>query len=362
MYYRRRRRRLTVIENVLNTLESTPTPAAVATFVEEEGNREVQHDQRLIAPFVTPQDITKKRHRGELDHFEIHRQKRKKTHYEKYVPRKRIQFDPPQANMPYNRRKRIRTTARPSRFNSTLGNRPGKHASRKVTWFKDITTSGDKVPNSYRLIEIAHNTDESIINTRRGDYCNVKGVKLRTWFRLNNLLKADDPAFTYPLQVRWAVINPKNNNGGISVPTSDFFVKRSPTTTIYRDFPGTGTWYDFMTEKINREEYGVLKEGSFMMGKNAGQSQVLSSTYPRMTDPGNVKMIDIWIPIRKQMKFNSTASQVPDVNLYFVWWYCALADSTQSQIFPGGDPPNVQHPIQEMHEKKIYFTNAAVYS
>jgi hypothetical protein len=273
---------------------------------------------------------------------------------------KRIDFSSPQRRkrtplspMP-SARKRSRI-AGPSRYRSTLGRRPGKHGSRKHTTNSgSYTAFPDKALNSIRLVEINHGTDESQISQRRGDLVNVRGVKFRIWFRYDVTLQPPSNNFIWPLTVRWAIINPKNNNGGLGVPSTDFFISANPTTKVSVDFPGTGNWFDYMAVKINREEYGVLQEGSFTMSKDTTQVALTNGTI--LGDKQGWKMLDIWVPINKQMKFNSTLSAFPDVNLYFCWWFDIMGTDLTAQTWATGSP------LEQFHQKTVYFSNAAMYS
>lgn len=282
-------------------------------------------------------------------HKAIERQRRPYRQYP--TPQKLFQDPDP---MP-TARKRQRVAA-PSRFRSTLGRRPGKFGSRKHSVNNGTYAPFlDKALNSFRLVEINHGTDESQISQRRGDLVNVKGVKLRMWFRFQSDVGLD-AKFTWPYQIRWAIVNPKNNNGGTFVPSSDFFIANNPTTKVSRDFPGTGNWFDYMTEKINREEYGVLQQGSFIMAKDT--TQTVSGTVTYKSDRQGWKLLDIWVPINKQMKFNSTTSAFPDVNLYFVWWFDIMGYDGTAQVFT----TLAGSPLEQFHMKKIYFSNSAMYT
>lgn len=251
---------------------------------------------------------------------------------------------------PYNRR----GVARRTQFRTNLGRRAGKYSTRRHAVKGDAATIPDKTMASFRLMQIPYDADESKINTRRGNQVKVSGVKLRIQFKLNNLPTSDANQTLRPLMVRWAIINPKVNNGGLTVPTEDFFISSNPVSKQSEDFPALGPQFVWMNRKINRELYGVLKQGQFIL-QNSPSGNASSGTQIVVRNTG-MRGLNIYVPIKRQMIFEATTSTVPTENIYFCYWYCQLGDGDDAKVFDTGSKP-----ISQFHEHITYFRNSAMF-
>mgnify|MGYP000228474275 CR=1 FL=1 len=255
-------------------------------------------------------------------------------------------------------------SARRSQYNNQLGRRPGSYKVRRHTVTAQVTNVPDKTVNSFRLIYVGHDTDETKINKRRANIANVKGVKLNCWFQMPEEANQEFASVAYPIQVRWAVINPKDNNGGGTISTNEFFIAANPEDTLTRDFPASGDSFQFMNRKINREQYGVLKEGHFVLRPDPGNAATVTPSAP---NTGNKRMaastqknIKCYVPVKRQMQWADTATTKPthpEQNLYFVWWYCKLGDMVSGNRFSAANPA-----VLNNHEMTTFFTNAKLYS
>ncbi|AKV62277.1 putative capsid protein [Hermit crab associated circular virus] len=248
----------------------------------------------------------------------------------------------------------ISTHMRKSAYHRNLGRRVGKYSTRRTlyTGFKNDLVS--KKTYWSRLIRIPHYGagQEEHIKYRRGAYCNVRGVKINYWFSM-------DANTQYPVQVRWAIINPKVNEGtDLTLVTNpeNFFISKDPTTEQSENFPTTGNYFKYMNRKINRELYGVLKEGTFTMSIDPAAAVPNPGVVYR---PGSaVKKIALYVPVNRQMKWNNVvagdANGYPEQNLYFVWWYDTAANDNTN--------PSASPLVQEFHEKTIYFKNSQMFA
>lgn len=252
--------------------------------------------------------------------------------------------------------------ARKTRYHSQLGRRPGKYATRRHTFnATGSTTKVDKDFANYRLIKLDWSEDETKINKRRGQLVNVKGVKLDHFWVIKPNTAANEST-AWPLQVRWAVINPKDNDGALSIPNPppEFFIAKDPEGQMSQDFPTTGSYFQFMGRKINREKYGVLAEGSFIIKQDNQPSQSVATnptelTY-RITYNKMYHRLRVWIPINRQMKWADNTGANPETNIYLCWWYCAYGDDRTERIFESNDTP-----IKHFGEQTVYFSNAAMF-
>lgn len=110
-----------------------------------------------------------------------------------------------------------------------------------------------------------------------------------------------------------------------------------------------------MNRKINRELYGVLKEGQFVLQNSPGGNAASASNVV-VRNTGN-RGLNIYIPIKRQMIFENTTSTTPTENIYFCYWYCKLGDLDSAKAFSTGAKP-----IYQFHETITYFRNSAMFA
>lgn len=238
-----------------------------------------------------------------------------------------------------------------SRYHHQLGRRPGAYSTRRTQNPLDQTVAQDKQWYSERLVLVPHSADDTEINTRKGQLVNVRGVKLRMWFQLrgegSNLLK--------PLQIRWAILNPADNDGtDLTTGPANFFIDPNPTSTQAKDFPATSgaetRCFDFHNRKINRDEFGIVKEGSFVITNKNGLDN--SNRFGQDI----LKSLNLYIPINKQMKWTNDVTPYPETNLYFCWWYTTMGETSTSQRYTGATAPLIMD-----GEFITYFTNSRMF-
>lgn len=201
----------------------------------------------------------------------------------------------------------------------------------------------DKTQYVERLVTAPYSTDEKM-NSRQGRLANVRGVKLRMWFNLKNQSEVSNK-FDYPIMVRWAILNPKENTGELGdVGPTNFFIGVDPDQEEATDFPGTGNCFQFQNRQINRRQYGVMQQGKFVLHQNP------SSTSDRL-GLGAQKSIYLWLPIKRQMKWASNVTETPNTNVYFVYWYTVKGDKDTARYFTDG-------PIDMTAEAITYFKDS----
>lgn len=259
-------------------------------------------------------------------------------------------------------------TYRRTAYRNLLGRRVGKYGTRKATINETNTSlAPDRQQYWDPLVYIEWSDNDDIINVRKGRLVNVRGVKIKHIFKLNPDIARTDPIFHKPLRVRWAVVFPKeqpffpNTISG----EPDFFINSNPSTSIATAFPkDTGAHFALFNRKINREKFGVMKEGQFILCNDQGNSNATFASAPTSrgkVTTGTTKIINMYIPINRQMRWgtNQTGSAFanPEENVWFVWWYaqdCELTGSAQK--FASGSPP-----IVDDLEKTTYFRNSQMY-
>ena len=247
-----------------------------------------------------------------------------------------------------------RTRLKWTKYRSDLGQRIGLKTARKA-YLKNssvISNVQDKRLAAHRLIHINYNDDDTLMNCRNGRLADVHGVKFRCWFELFRTLPTN-AAYNYPIQVRWAIINPKENTGELTDVTNgtNFFESPGPGADDSIDFPSTGRAMAYMNRRINRRRYGVLQEGTFLL------SNLQSSTDNRMSMQSK-KFFSVYVPIKLQMKWanNDNAAEedgYPNANIQFVYWYCYQGDQEDAQQLPAGA-------IRFSYEKITWFNNSEI--
>jgi len=257
------------------------------------------------------------------------------------------------------------------RYTNRLGRKVGSYATRRHTIEEPaVADVPDKQVHWDGLVFIprlaATEDPEDILNKRSGKNCNVRGVKFQMCFQLNNIrdtptttagINIQQRPFVEPIKLRWAVVNPKDqvvNTAFDAAAPPDFFVAKNPTgTSMTEDFPADGSHWKLMNRKINREKYNVLKEGAFLLHNQHEQSALLPAAFARMS-PTSYKKISVYIPINKQMQFNS-ADGTPEYNMYFIFWYCVVNSETGTASYTSPCA------IEYNSEKTTYFKNSIMY-
>ncbi|QUS52614.1 capsid protein [Mute swan feces associated circular virus 13] len=244
----------------------------------------------------------------------------------------------------------FRTKLRFSKYRMQLGERIGFMPSRRHQSGASISTHVDKTLHAVPLVKIPYSDTDDVMNSRQGRLVDVTGVKWRCWISLKNNLIESSKIWDTPIQVRWALINPRENTGETTDVTTgtNFFVSDSPGADDATDFPAAENCFRYMNRKINTRRYGVLQEGSFLLSNDP------SSTTTRVT-PRSRKFLTLYVPIKRQMKWgdNSTATY-PNANIFFVYWFVAQGDKGTAKVY-AADPP-----FDFTYEHVTYFRNPEV--
>lgn len=260
----------------------------------------------------------------------------------------------------------VRSSVKKSRFAANLGVPESRLINKKHGLQFSTNIVPDKTLSAHRLISVDWSDDDTSLKTRQGKLCNVKGVKMRVWFNLQpakgsypNATTSDPNSdnmralWEEPLQVRWAIINPKNNDGSTTNLDKKFFISDNPIDEASQNFPTSGNCFAYMNRKINRAEYGVLQEGTFILRPPNVDYWTGGGTVPLT----GKKFISTWIPINKQMRWETTQQfdYWPVANVFFVYWYCKLGDSNAGKAFPLAGTPLYANPIDVHCERITYF-------
>jgi len=252
------------------------------------------------------------------------------------------------------------------RYRSLLGRKPGSYSTRRRTFYEKDNTLLDKNSAWDGLVFLEKDTaGTDAINLRKGDLCKIHGVKMRWIFQLQFTSATDSLTFIIPIRVRWAIVIPKKQPfvpptitaGRADTNVPNFFISPNPTTQQSTDFIQAqaaavgGTHFDYLNRKINREEYGVVQEGQFILQNEPG-ANVGTGAGTNINTQAQ-KILHLYVKVNRQMKF-ATDAGAPEENMYFVHWYCFNGDDNVQNVIPTGV-------VRQQHEKTIYFTNSQMY-
>lgn len=291
--------------------------------------------------------LTSVRRRSTINRLNRRRRRRYRTRrYKRYSRRQRSRARSAMGtNSPA-----YRSRMRKSRYRSELGMPIGYMPSRKALIAPAVNDNlDDKTLHNYRLIGVDYNDADNVMNVRSGRLADVIGVKFRAWFKTKAQLIQSNTIWDQPIQVRWAIINPRTNTGAVTdITTANFFMSDAPGTDDAADFPTlNGTAFKFMNRKINTRQFGVLQEGTFLLSNDPAATDT-------RVDLSSRKFISFYVPIMRQMKWPSTTvgEIYPNANLHFVFWYCQQGSTTSGTNY------TTDKPIEFMHENLTYFRNA----
>lgn len=149
---------------------------------------------------------------------------------------------------------------------------------------------------------------------------------------------------------RWAILNPKENSGeGADVDTQNFFISPNPSEEEAVNFPsGNGNCFDFMNRQINRRRYGVMQQGKFILANDPASNNSRVSI-------GSRKFVNLWLPIRRQMKWANNVGEYPNTNIQLIYWFCQMGDKDVGREFTDG-------PLDMHGEAVTYFKDSPAFN
>lgn len=182
------------------------------------------------------------------------------------------------------------------------------HVKRDDTFVEENQDLATRTLDINELTAIDGGTGEA---TRSRQLINCKGIQLT--MHLHNKT-------TQVLYFNWAVIAPKHTQSGVS--TIDFF--RSQDGGRGTNFSTALTPLELHYNPINTDRYTVLRHKRLELDP-------LSDTifYNSDTGRGNHKTTKIWIPINRQLRYDSQVSTTCNTPIYFVYW-CDLSRAASS--------------------------------
>lgn len=148
--------------------------------------------------------------------------------------------------------------------------------------------------------------------------------------------------------VRWCILNPKENTGEQGdIEPANFFIGVNPALEEAVNFEGTGTSFNYMNRQINRRKYGIMQQGKFILHQDP------ASNNSRL-GMGTKKNVNLWLPIKRQMKWPNNTVDTPNTNIHFVYWMCELGDNTAGKKFSTDN----DSPLEVNFEAVTYFKDS----
>lgn len=162
-----------------------------------------------------------------------------------------------------------------------------------------------------QLLNIVKFGGSTAYDRRLHDQLNFRGIKVCMNFRAEGALG------TAKAMMNVAVISPKSDLVSASpIPNNDFF--RNPTGDdrgiAFGDLALDSL--DYYCSAINTDKYTVHKRMKFMVGPSGS------------TEGHKEKFIDFYVPLKRQIRYESGTAFPEGRNLYLVWWFNASDGGT----------------------------------
>lgn len=178
------------------------------------------------------------------------------------------------------------------------------HSTAKSNTVQNTTTAvaaDTRTLYQVELTQLTRNTTDVAIDNRVRDIANIRGFKCCFQIRANN--------GNSPLEVNWAVVSPKSSQ---AVSVTDFF--RGTDNTRSLDFGTARTSLENTCLPINTDLYTILTRKRFTLSpKDAAAADYNDNRR-------NFKMIEKWIPLKRQIRYDGASSTSATTPVYAVWW------------------------------------------
>lgn len=184
------------------------------------------------------------------------------------------------------------------------------------------------------------------INQRERQVVNLRGFKLD--ISIANVSYDE-------LVMNWAIIHPKTAVAGTTVEgqvvATEFFRDYGTRRSVSPSEMSTRAGLEWVNAKVNTDLYSVLKRGRFTLNpaimpgmptlpddregavplSGVPEWTVPGSIYPHPNKGNSVRTKSMWIPIKRQIRFDQAISaSAPPEQLWFVWWADSPFSSDQS--------------------------------
>lgn len=231
-----------------------------------------------------------------------------------------------------------------SELNTLLGPIPHyqSRVKKSLSEAANFNTINQNTLYSTALIKISHDPDEDNMQTRHGNSCLIRGVKMTYKFSVNLDYTGQ------PLRFHWAIVANKVVNTPVNsvteLPTTNWWEHVAPTflNNTGMDFTTGDSCIKYEKRRINPMHYLVLKRGSFTLENNrpfvvldpvTPSAPILNNNATGSENKASrFKSISAYIPLNTQMRFNDITVTFPtERNLYMCWW-CYPMDKVAGNV------------------------------
>lgn len=202
-----------------------------------------------------------------------------------------------------NRRKKRQAMRR-------VGERPGSSNSKWDSLNATPTAMNPETLYQVALLDVLKVAGTSSYDRRLKDQLNFRGIKFCMNFR------ADGALGTAKAWLNVAVISPKSDlASNAAIPVTDFF--RDPGgSTRSADFGIALNNMEFRCSSINTDKYNIHSHRRLVVGPSGS------------TEGYKERLLEWWMPIKRQIRYESATAYPEGKNMYLVWWFAASDNGT----------------------------------
>lgn len=131
-----------------------------------------------------------------------------------------------------------------------------------------------------------------------------------------------------------AIIAPKHNASGVSV--ADFF--RANDGSRATNFASGLTALEMHYLPINTDRYVIMKHHRYQLGAQADSTQ-----YNSDAGPGNWISKKMWLPINRQLRYETSLATSCNTPIYIVWWCDRMRTPAGQAPTPGLVSTSMMH-------------------
>lgn len=186
----------------------------------------------------------------------------------------------------------------------------------KVTEAVDtvVNAGSTRTLTTHRLDYIPHSTTTNIWAYRQRHQIYVSGFKI--CMEMTNL----QPTRLY---FNFAVVSPKH---ATTVSTTDFFREPGGSDSKGRNFDNTLSALEFHCNAINPDEYTILKHERMLVAGDVPATR--GSGTDNWVGHANNQVRTYWIPLKRQIRFDSPSDNHSQTPMYAVWWCDVFGTAT----------------------------------
>lgn len=201
-------------------------------------------------------------------------------------------------------RSRSRNKKEKARSMDRVGDPVGTSSAKWDTLNSGYVNMSPETLQQLSLLNITKTAGSSAYDRRLHDQLNFRGIKFCMNFRAEGALG------TAKAMMNVAVISPKSDLTSASpIPVNDFFRNPSGTDRGVNFDDAALQSLDYYCSAINTDKYTVHKRTKFMVGPSGS------------TEGSKEKYIDFYVPLKRQIRYESGTNFPEGRNLYLIWWF-----------------------------------------